>query len=260
MGDTSTSSSTGSALWTKSSSGEVAHPASPRGAGGNGGFALPRPLDAHANQPGGLPHPSSPAAKNVVPQFTSKRSLTQSAQPLGVKKTGQFTLVIGINPSATNKWGNVDTGTNPGHTIVALKNSEGKLEKVFSYGPQRHSQQIACSFPAQTNYPLDKTDTYTIFEFSITEDQRKKALEKMKEIEDNPGTFDAADQCTTKSLDVVRAAGLSVPDGRGGVVVYFCPDPGKVPTPVNLDKDLLKQFPDAKQVPATYFSGFVQFK
>jgi len=199
-------------------------------------------------------HPSA------VPPHPASPSLSKSLPLPDTKKTIQKTLIIAINPSATNKWGKVDTGANPGHTIIALKDSEGKLEKVFSYGPKRHPQQIACSFPAETNYPLDKRDTYTIFEFPITEEQAMKALAKMKEIEDKPGTFDANDQCTTKSLDVARAAGLTIPDGKGGVVVYFCKDPGQVPTPVNLDKDLLKQFPNAKMVPATYFEGFVQFK
>jgi hypothetical protein len=236
------------------------HPDAPAGGGGPGRFHTrhsPHPVGTHLRDASHASHHyahiahgrGTPVAKTVPPP-----------KPAEAKKAVLYTLVIGINPSATNKWGNVDTGTNPGHAVIALKDPQGKLEKVFSYGPKRHRQQLACSFPAETNYPLDKTDTYTIFEFSITEEQRKKALAKMKEIEDNPGTFDAKDQCTTKSLDVARAAGLSVPDGKGGVVVYFCPDPGQVPTPVNLDKDLLKQFPDAKKVPATYFSGFVQFK
>ncbi len=68
MGDKTTSSaSSESDLWTNSSSGEIAHPASPRGGGGSGGFAAPRVLGADGNQTHSLPHPSSPAAKNVWP-------------------------------------------------------------------------------------------------------------------------------------------------------------------------------------------------
>jgi len=193
-----------------------------------------------------LSHRLSPAARNPVP----------------LSNAASYTLIIAINPSATDKFGiGVDIIKNPGHTIVALKNPQGKLEKVFSYGPRPHRATIECSHDAETNYPLDKKDMYTIFEFSITGVQRNKVLQKMKEIEDNPGTFDASDQCTTKSLEVVRAAGLLVPNGKGRIdLPFFCPNPGQVPTPINLDKELLHQFPNAKKVPATYFSGFVQFK
>jgi hypothetical protein len=198
-------------------------------------------------------------ASNPNDVFSPDAGSPLPTQHVETRKAAQYTLIIGINPSATTKSGAVDTAVNPGHTIVALKDPQGKLEKVFSYGPRSHFP-ISCSCPAGTNYHLDKKDTYTIFEFTITEDQHKKALEKIKEIEDKPGTFDANDQCTSKSLDIVRSASLSIPDGKGRVSVPFCSIPGDVSTPVDLDKALLKQFPDAGNVPATYFNGFVPIR
>jgi hypothetical protein len=202
------------------------------------------------------PKQASHAATKSAPPVEEK-----SAQPVEGKKKPQlqYTLIIAINPSATTKSGAVDTTKNPGHTIVALKDSQGKLEKVFSFGPQSHFP-ISCSCPATSNYRLEMKDTYTTFEFAITDEQHKNALDKIKQIEASPGTFDAEDQCTSKSLDIVRAAGLTVPNGEGKVYVPFCSVPGKVPTPVDLDQALLKDYPDAGTVPALYFKGFVPVK
>jgi hypothetical protein len=49
-----------------SSSGEVSHPSSPRGAGGAGGFLIPKPFGFDGNNSELLPHPNSPAARNLI--------------------------------------------------------------------------------------------------------------------------------------------------------------------------------------------------
>ena len=194
------------------------------------------------------------------------RKATGATSDAGMAKTkehAQYTLIIAINPSATTKFFGteyVETPVNPGHTIVALKDSNDKLETVFSFGPAESPTPYKCSYRAETDFPLDKRDSYTLFEFSITTDQHKKALDKMKEITANPGAFDGWHQCTTKYLEVAHAAGISVPDGKGDVWVPTCHNVRQVSTPINLDRELLKQFPSAKKVPATYFNGVAQFK
>ncbi len=92
MGNKTTSSaSSESDLWTNSSTGEIAHSVSPRGGGGSGGFATPRALGADGNQTHRIPHPWSPAAKNVLPPYgekppdAGKRPKAQSAQPVETK-------------------------------------------------------------------------------------------------------------------------------------------------------------------------------
>jgi len=50
-------------LWI-SSAGEIAHPGSPRGGGGAGGFRSARPLGT--DDPSGLPHPQSPKARSLL--------------------------------------------------------------------------------------------------------------------------------------------------------------------------------------------------
>lgn len=93
-----------------------------------------------------------------------------------------YTFIIGINPSTTVLYRRINPHA-PGHTIVALKNPAGKLEKVFSYGPQRHGGAIACSWPGQTDYALVKNDEYKLYEWPINQYQFENALSKMREIE-----------------------------------------------------------------------------
>lgn len=177
-----------------------------------------------------------------------------------------YTLVIGINPSTTTKSGAVDTSDNPGHTIVAFWNSPGKLVKVFSYGPKGLGlgAAIACSAPGRTSYPLVATDEYKLYEWPITSVQYTRAVNKIKEIDSNPGIFNAHHQCTTTSLEVAAAAGIAVPLSTGSISVPLCGITKDVSAPVFLDIELGKQFnsdrKQVKRVKGSHFIGFVDMQ
>jgi hypothetical protein len=176
-----------------------------------------------------------------------------------------YTLIIGINPSAT-KFGDVNAGDNPGHTIVAFRNSSGTLVKVFSYGPTALSAgaALACSAPGRTGYHLLANDEYKLYEWPITNDQYTRAVDKIKEIDLNPGIFSGTHQCTTTSLEVVTAAGVAVPGGKGNIIIPLCPSANGVSAPVFLDRELEKQFLTAgkkvKRVRGSDFKGLVDIQ
>jgi predicted secreted Zn-dependent protease len=74
--------STSSSRWI-SSSGEIAHPNSPRGGGGPGGFRSPGPLGTEHN-PVDLPHPESPTGRMLLAN-DAERILRANAKPANVK-------------------------------------------------------------------------------------------------------------------------------------------------------------------------------
>lgn len=184
----------------------------------------------------------------------------------GFPSQPSYTLIIGINPSATTKFGAINTGDNPGHTIVAFRDSSGKLVKVFSYGPKGLGlgAAIACSAPGRTGYHLVATDEYKLYEWPITNTQYVLAVSKIKEIDSNPGIFSANHQCTTTSLEVARAAGISVPSGTGSISVPLCGVTNGVSGPIFLDKELEKRFrldqKPVKRVNGSHFIGFVEIQ
>jgi hypothetical protein len=152
-----------------------------------------------------------------------------------------YFLVIGIDPSSVNKSDAVDTAKNPGHTIVGLKDSFGKLTRIFSYGPAKRDA-IACSGPGTGFYHLLANDLYKMYEWPITKEQYAQAVAKMQQIELTPGTFNVNHQCTTTSLEVVQAAGVSIPNGTGDISIPICDDGKGVAAPIFLDRALEKQF------------------
>ncbi len=152
-----------------------------------------------------------------------------------------YFLVIGIDPSSTDKYGAVNAAENPGHTIVGFKDSSGKLIKIFSYGPAKRDA-IACSTDGTAFYHLLANDLYKMYEWPITKEQYAQALAKMQQIERAPGTFSVNHQCTTTSLEVVQAAGVAIPNATGDISVPLCADGMGVAAPVFLDRALEKQF------------------
>src|SRR5262249_38071587 len=142
----------------------------------------------------------------------------------------------------------------------------GSIAKVFSYGPTAlgAAAALACSAPGRTGYHLLTNDEYKLYEWPITSEQYKKAESKMKEIDGNPGTFSGTHQCTTTSLEVVAAAGVSAPSGKGNISIPLCDDAKGVSAPAFLDKELEAQFVKAgktiKRVKGSYFRGFVDIQ
>jgi hypothetical protein len=170
-------------------------------------------------------------------------------------------LIIGINPSAV-KYGEVRSGDNPGHTIVAFKDSSGTLVKVFSYGPTALGlgAALACSAPGRTGYHLLANDDYKLYEWPITSGQYARAVDKIREIDSSPGTFSGTHQCTTTSLEVVAAAGVASPSGKGNINIPGCRDAIGVSAPAFLDRELLKTGKTVTIVKGSYFRGLVDIK
>ena len=160
------------------------------------------------------------------------------------KNKKNYKLVLAINPSGTDKKGLVTPDSrNPGHTFVVLKDPDGKIINVLSYGPEKPTSAIGyatdCSEPGNPNYHLLKSDDFDTFEFDITKEQSDKASQKIDEIKGSPGRYSGTHQCTTVALEVSDAAGQSsIPRGKGTISPVNCPDAVDVPTPYNLDKDL----------------------
>ncbi len=169
------------------------------------------------------------------------------------KEDKNYKLVVAVNVSSVKATGAVDTRKNPGHTFVMIKDPDGKVVKVMSYGPEKAFgiSNIACSGPGTTSYHLLKNDEYNTFEWDITQEQSDKAVKKIEEIEKAPGRYTGTNQCTTVALDVTDAAGLgSIPRGKGNIYIPGCDDAENVSTPYHLNKELQ----DAK-VPHTVKKG-----
>jgi hypothetical protein len=173
-----------------------------------------------------------------------------------------FTLVIGINPSSTTKMDEVDSTGNPGHVMVAFRDASGKFIQVFSYGPaQSAARQLGCSGPGKTGYHLLASDDFKLYEFPITAEQYQKAGTKIKEIDAAPGLYSGTHQCTTTAIEVVSAAGVDSPGGKGTIYIPLCPNAENVSAPAFLDRELEAQFKKAGKpivtVKGSYFRGLV---
>jgi RHS repeat-associated protein len=157
------------------------------------------------------------------------------------KEDKSYKLVVAVNVSSTDKKGAVQSSGNPGHTFVAIKDPDGKIVKILSYGPEKAfgMSNIACSGPGTTSYHLLKNDDFNTYEWDVTHEQSDKALKKIEELEKSPGTYSAKHQCTTVALEVTDAAGLStVPRGKGNINVPLCDNAVDVSTPYHLNKEL----------------------
>jgi hypothetical protein len=89
-------------------------------------------------------------------------------------------------------------------------------------------------------------------------------VDKIKEIDLNPGIFSGTHQCTTTSLEVVAAAGVTAPSGKGDISIPLCTDAIGVSAPVFLDRELEKQFltkgKTVKRVKGSDFRGLVDIQ
>jgi len=186
-------------------------------------------------------------------QEKAEQAKQAEAKQRAYKNDKNYKLVVAVNVSSTDKKGNVNSSDNPGHTFVAIKDPDGKIVKILSYGPQKAFgvSNIACSGPGTTSYHLLKNDDYNTYEWDITQEQSDKALKKIEDVEKAPGTYSGTHQCTTVALDVTDAAGLTtIPRGKGDINIPLCDDAVGVSTPYHLDKELQ----DAK-VPHTVKKG-----
>ena len=179
------------------------------------------------------------------------------------EKNAKYKLVIGINVSSVDKKEDVQVSGgpngNPGHTFVAIKDQDGKIVKILSYGPVKATSmldQVGCSRAGTGFYHLLKADDFNTYEWEISKEQSDKALKKMDEIQKDPGTYTGTNQCTTVALDVTDAAGLTtIPKGKGNIDVPVCGPFVGVSTPYHLDKELKGQKLPSKVQKGSDFSG-----
>lgn len=106
-----------------SSSGEAAHPASPKGGGGPGLFSNPGSLADHNNL-SGLPHPQSPSARRVLPGDVVGVLLAQ--KETGSGKKGQV-AALPVRPVKLQEFNN----KGPAKYVAAIK---GNLMGVHPKG------------------------------------------------------------------------------------------------------------------------------
>jgi RHS repeat-associated protein len=175
----------------------------------------------------------------------SEKVEAEKQAALQEKNQKPYKLEIDINVSSVDKKENVQvTGGpngNPGHTFVTIRDPDGNIVKILSYGPLPHSgmASLACSGPATGTYHLLKDDDFDSYQWDITKTQSDAALAKMEDIEKTPGTYSGTHQCTSVALEVSDAAGLTtIPKGKGDISIPLCEDPKGVPTPYHLDKEL----------------------
>jgi RHS repeat-associated protein len=219
---------------------------------------------------GAIKQPGVGEKANIVTQlekYDPKQSLTKPAAVApaadAAKKDEKYKFIVAINVSSKTKFGDkVDTSQNPGHTFIVLKDASGKVVKSFSYGPTEHSIRagLACGIEGTTGYGLKGQDQYNLYEYEITKDQYDKAVKKIDEIDKAPGRFNATHQCTTTSLEVADAAGVSLPSGKTGMYIPLCEEPASVSTPLGLDRELRAKGLTPMTVPATEFKDSMNVK
>jgi hypothetical protein len=218
---------------------------------------------------GAVKQPGVGEKSNIVTQlekYDPKQTLTKPVQvaPEPPKqKDEKYKFIVAVNVSSKTKFGDqVDTTDNPGHTFVVLKDASGKVVKSFSYGPAKHpaSGGLSCGVDGTTGYGLHGQDPYNLYEYEITKDQYDKAVKKIDEIDKAPGRYNATHQCTTTSLEVADAAGVSLPSGKTGIYIPLCEEPAAVSTPLGLDRELRAKGMTPKTVPASDFKGSMNVK
>jgi hypothetical protein len=65
-------------------------------------------------------------------------------------------------------------------------------------------------------------------------------------------------ECTSAAIDVVRAAGVSLPSGEGKVIGYNIPAGITLPNPYHLDQQLRDSGLAPRPVMGDYFTGYLQ--
>ncbi len=110
---------TGSSPWI-SSSGELAHPDSPRGGGGPGQFTSPGLLRAEGNQSHILPHPQSPSGRKVLVEDIERVLLAENASPAGKPAQGTSEAAQPGRPVVFDEFNN----KGPGKYVEAIKSNQ----------------------------------------------------------------------------------------------------------------------------------------
>lgn len=122
---------TNSSPWINSS-GEIAHPDSPRGGGGPGGFASPVPLGTEPF-PAGLPDPQSPAGRTVLAS-DAERILRADAQSM-------FGAKVRLNITVNKP--KVSTFNIGGKTLADAKRALDARDEWGLYDAQRNFKSSA---------------------------------------------------------------------------------------------------------------------
>ncbi|WP_434384220.1 RHS repeat-associated core domain-containing protein [Melittangium boletus] len=220
-------------------------------------YARSNPL-AYTDPDGRKAKQEPPVASNFVPQGAIQPAVTE---PVGLSTAG-YIFGIGIEmpgPSAITSSGetiaNVDTG-GPGHAFAYWKTPDGKIAEVLSFGPSDDDSGMLENFYFLTDttggkgrYPLD--GPANLYEWTINQAQFDSGVAFSKAIKATPGYYTKERNCTTIAVDAAKASGVSVPEGRGGLVLQasgVTTYSTTAPTPYSLNRQLQSHgFPHTTQ-------------
>ena len=197
---------------------------------------------------------------------TRQAPLQQPKLAKEARDAGRFYVGIALNDSASSKflfttYANITR--DPGHAVSYTKDPSGKMD-VLSIGPTRTiTDQNAYEFftdklSATPLYHVKATDTYNVYEWQVSEPAYQNSLATINTIKADAGMYTRNHQCTSAAIDVVRAAGVSLPSGEGKIIGYSFPTGMTLPNPYHLDQQLRGTGLAPRPVMGDYFTGYLQ--
>ncbi|OQA34733.1 MAG: hypothetical protein BWY56_01849 [Acidobacteria bacterium ADurb.Bin340] len=149
-------------------------------------------------------------------------------------------------------------GGDPGHTFEYVRDPDGKIVSLMSFGPAgriRTAEEFTAFQNGQTagtaKYPV--SGTISTWETNISDAQAKQAIQINASLRSSPPNYTKDIQCTGLALNVAQRIGVNLPSGVGPVVIRV-PDArflgvvnktvwsGSVANPYHLSRQMTQMF------------------
>jgi hypothetical protein len=123
--------------------------------------------------------------------------------------------VLNVNPAG---------GGDPGHTFEYIRDPDGKIVSLMSFGPEGRIRTAADLIAFQkgeiagkANYPI--SGSINTWETNISDAQAKLAININASLRSSPPNYTPDIQCTGLALKVAKQIGVNLPSGIGPVVL-----------------------------------------
>jgi hypothetical protein len=134
-----------------------------------------------------------------------------------------FGVGVEVPKPSANDSGTHVVSEDPGHTFAYLKDKNGNIVNITSFGPgeqlgsHNKSEFQKGQIPGNPNWPLQ--GNANVQEWPISDSQLQQGDQIMTDFRNNPPNYTPDSHCTTAAIDVGQQIGVAVPDGRGPVSV-----------------------------------------
>jgi len=148
-----------------------------------------------------------------------------------------------------------------GHTIAYLKDAQGTIASLLSFGPgddgitaANANQFLSGRLPGYAHWPI--TGTLSTWESDITSNQLTQGEQAIANFKAHPPNYTMAFNCTSAALSIAAGIGISLPNGVGPVVYrtyHVTLHNDRVANPYTLSVQMAAQFGNPDHAAAASF-------